>query len=123
MATKSPGSVLNVEEIKIGPVVWQLIPETRTDRDYAGHCTSIRQHQIAVKATDSQDPESDHIDTVLHEILHAISLVYFVQTKLSERQVELIAEAMEALLLDNPKFSKWLYEYSMWQRSARKRRK
>jgi hypothetical protein len=46
------------------------------------------------------------LDTLLHEIIHAIGRC--LDLKLSERQVRLLAHAMATLIVDNPRLARWL---------------
>ena len=46
------------------------------------------------------------LDTVLHEIIHAIGRC--LDLRLSERQVRLLAHALATLIVDNPRLVRWL---------------
>ena len=121
--TKNPGSVFNVKEIKIGPLTWSIKPLDKTkNHDSQGTTSSVYFHEIEVESIDWQDPKGEHIDTVMHELFHAISSTYFNESNLTEKQVHILGHAFENLILGNPKFMKWLFEYSNWQRSAKRRK-
>jgi hypothetical protein len=117
MTKKHPGSVLDVEEVSLGPVDWQFEPMDE-GRTVSGSCSSVYYHTIKINNKNSFDANlSDHLDTVFHELLHAIDLTFFGSTKsLTEQQVWLIAQGLEELFLENPTFVKWIADYSAWQR-------
>ena len=119
-----PGSVIeSVPAIKIGPVVW-AVQELTTELDKLyGSCSAVEHHTISINRINETDAaKSEQMDTVLHEILHAINYTYFGSIRtLSEQQVSMVAHALEHLLLDNPRLLAWLVLYSSWQRAQRQK--
>jgi len=121
---KNPGSVFNVDEVKIGPVTWQITPLALDEDDNPrtqGRCSSVAGHKIQIESKGWNDPKHDIIDTVIHEILHALDNTYFCNAYLTETQVSILATAFENFILDNPKFMLWLHNYSNWVRQERKK--
>ena len=119
---KHPGSILNINEVEIGPVTWQikyLDPERNTGT--AGTCSTIAKHTMEIDCSTSRDAYADHLDTVWHELLHAMSNTYLNQNQLNETQVENMANAIEMFILTNPKFVKWMAAYADWQRTEIRR--
>ena len=117
---KNPGSIFNVEKVKIGGIDWDFIPDNLDSR--LGCCSTPDRHYIKINQRQWNNASEDYIDTVLHECLHAMSTMKLGKKQLSEFQVQQIAEGLEELVLENPKFIKWLVEYADWVRQERKRK-
>lgn len=97
----------------IGPVAWQIEERDLRDRKVYGSCSSIAKHYIHVDTINPrQDVEIELIDTLLHELLHAMDDTW--RIGLSEKQVSLLAEALEHFLPRNPHITYWVEKYHDW---------
>ena len=113
--TKNPGSVLQVEKIRISGLDWDLKPDNDDTRH--GCCSTPDKHYIKINGKEWNDVNGTYLDTILHECIHAIcNMKLLPKHHLKEFQVSQVAEGLHELLLDNPKFVKWLSEYAAWQR-------
>ena len=117
---KNPGSIFNVEKVKIGGIYWDIVP-LPDDEKALGTCSTPDRHRIRINHHQWNKANEDYIDTILHECLHAISAMKMGTRQLSEFQVSQVAEGLEELILENPKFVKWLSEYADWVRQERKK--
>ena len=118
---KNPGSIFNVEKVKIGGIDWDFVP-LPADHKALGTCSTPDVHKLRINHHQWNKADEDYIDTVLHECLHAMSSMKLGRKQLSEYHVHVIAEGLEELFIDNPKFVKWLVEYTDWVRQERKRK-
>ena len=118
---KNPGSIFNVEKVKIGGINWDIVP-LPVENKMLGTCSTPDIHRIRINQQQWKDANTDYIDTVLHECLHAMSAMKMGRKQLSEFHVCQIAEGLEELFIENPKFVKWLVDYTDWVRQERKRK-
>jgi hypothetical protein len=119
---KNPGSVLNVEKVKIGGIDWNFEP-LPLDSKNLGTCSTPDLHRIRINHHQWNKVDEDYIDTVLHECLHAMSAMKMGTKQLSEFHVSVIAEGLEEIFIENPKFVKWLSDYAAWVGQERKKKK
>ena len=118
---KNPGSIFNVEKVKIGGIEWDIVP-LPADHKALGTCSTPDRHMIKINMHQYNRADEDYIDTVFHEFLHAMSVMKLGKSQMSEIQVSCIAEGLEELFIENPKFVKWVSEYADWVRQERKRK-
>jgi Zn-dependent peptidase ImmA (M78 family) len=118
---KNPGSIFTVEKVKIGGIDWNFIPDKDDSR--LGCCSTPDNHYIKINMHQWNKADEDYIDTVLHECLHAIcNMKLLSKHHLKESQIIELAAGLEELIIDNPKFVKWLSEYADWVRQERKKK-
>jgi hypothetical protein len=91
--------------IRVGPmdlpVVWQdeiIFKGEDCDGAYDGERIMLRK--------DLRANPGRLLDTVLHEVIHAIGRC--LDLRLSEQQVRLLAHALATLIVDNPRLTRWL---------------
>jgi len=118
---KNPGSIFNVDKVKIGGVEWNFVP-LPTNSTNLGSCSPPDKHILKINLHQWNKAHEDYIDTVLHECLHAMSYMKMGPKQLNEYHVTKLAEGLEELIIDNPKFVKWLSEYADWVRQERKKK-
>jgi hypothetical protein len=91
--------------ILIGNVAYDIaeLPQDRIDAGVNGDCSNVLNHTIRI------DPNlvgHDAIETVLHEVLHAMEDVY--RIKLSHKQVYQLSNALAAMVRYNPHITNWM---------------
>lgn len=77
-------------------------------QDRVGSCDNL--HQIIT--IDAQQSLVEEADTVLHEVLHAITYTMKLGFPIDEEEkfVSALATGLVGVLQDNPEFAKWLIE-------------
>jgi hypothetical protein len=95
----------------IGPVEWQIVETDLSKRGIYGSCTPVADHTIKID-TSIDRYETLLTDTVIHEILHALSDTY--RIKLKERQVWQLGVALSHFLPRNPHITHWIEQYDDW---------
>lgn len=89
-----------LNEIKVAGIVYPI--ENRTGNDLTGLLgyTDLNNAKIVIS---SQYPVNMQHQTLLHEILHAISYAY--GADLTEQQVDSLAKGLYATIRDNPQYT------------------
>jgi hypothetical protein len=115
--------ITSLHFLHIGGIDWDIIDLQKDIDDCAGKCSTPVRHTLQINKKQFLDPKQDYIDTILHEIIHAICSMYLLsKSDLTEMQVSKIAEGLEQLFLQNPDFGRWLVEYTDWQRKELKKK-
>lgn len=99
---------LPVDVIKIGPYDFTLLPMPgeMADRNGAAGCTDILDFTILI---DVRRKPRYIVDTLLHEITHAIWFVWNIQDRDDEeRTVTAIGTGLATVWRDNPEVFKWI---------------
>lgn len=96
---KLPDSVL------IGNIRYDItpLPQEQREQGVMGDCSSVVNHRIRI------DPNlvgHDAVETMFHELLHAVTDVYGV--KLSHRQVYQLSTALSFCVRYNPQITVWM---------------
>ena len=116
----NPGSVIQCKHINIGGLQWNIIPGDENTQ-VEGSCSTPNRHNLKIKLSPHLRPEGEHLDTFMHEILHAMSNMYLTRRNaLKEVQVMFLAEAFEDLFVRNPHLTQWIADYADWLRQHKK---
>lgn len=91
--------------ILIGNVTYdiQSLPQDRIDAGVNGDCSNVLKHTIRI------DPNlfgHEAVETLFHEILHAIEDVY--RIKISHKQVYQLSNALAQIIRYNPHIPYWM---------------
>ena len=100
--------------VLIGPVEYQIQFD-----DYSkfptkitmGTSSTIADHKIRINK-DHPECDIELVDTVLHEMIHAMDYVYSI--KLKEQQVHDLARALTHLIEYNPHIPYWIERHQTW---------
>jgi len=113
--------ITSLHFLHIGGIDWDIIDLKEDEDECAGKCSTPVMHTIKINKNQFLDPNQDYVDTILHEILHAICSMYLLsKSDLTEVQISKVAEGLEKLFLQNPDFGNWLVDYTNWQRKELK---
>jgi hypothetical protein len=106
-------SKIPLDKIKVGYAEYKLRPLSKTQvKDSQGMCDYTK-HVIKY---DRSQHGSEHVNTILHEIFHAICYASgltpsnIITPEGEETFVNVYTNGITAVFKDNPKLLKWLFE-------------
>jgi hypothetical protein len=94
------------EVIKVGPYDIRVADETDEDMAHDFYGTFSRL-QLEIRMRPGQ-PRVCEVDTLIHELLHALFFVGDIRSKREETIVTRLATGLTQVLRDNPGFRTWL---------------
>jgi hypothetical protein len=100
--------------VLIGPVEYQIkfdVYTTFSGKHVMASIGNVASHKIRINK-DHPDFETELVDSILHEAIHAMDQIYKINLK--EEQVEKLAEAFTHLIEYNPHIPYWIERHSSW---------
>jgi hypothetical protein len=93
------------EHVLIGNVRYSIapLPEDAKEKDVNGRCTNVLHHRIEI---DTDQIGADAVDTLMHEMLHAMSDIY--RISLSHKQIYQLSNAFADMAEYNPGILYWM---------------
>jgi hypothetical protein len=100
--------------VLIGPVEYQIQFEdytTFSNKNVMASVSEVARHKIRINK-DHPNLETELVDTILHEAIHAMDQIYKINLK--EEQVTSLANALTHFIEYNPHIPYWIERQSSW---------
>lgn len=97
--------------VLIGNIGYDIteLPQDRIDAGVNGDCSSVFNHTIRI---DPNIVGHEAIETLFHEMLHAMEDVY--RIKISHRQVYQLSKALADMIRHNPQIPYWMEKIELY---------